>query len=384
MDRTLYDADHESYRATVRQFFEREVVPHLAEWDEQRLIDRGLYAVAAKQGIYGVEIPEQYGGSGVSDYRYRLIVSEEAERVHATAINVTLGLADDIVLAYLLTLTTEEQKQRWLPGIAAGQLVGAIAMTEPGAGSDLRGIRTTAVRDGDGWRLSGSKTFITSGITADLVIVAAQDVEQPGRLSLFVVEEGMAGFTRGRKLAKVGLAAQDTAELFFDDVRIPAENLIGTPGRGLSHLMANLPRERLGIIAQSYTLARTVYETTREYCFTRRAFDGPIGDLQTVRFTLAEIETELDVAQAYLDQSVLAFNAGVLSAVEAAKGKWYVSELAKRVVDRCVQLHGGYGYMMEYPVARAFVDARVQTIYGGTTEIMKEIIGRDIAARSRA
>jgi alkylation response protein AidB-like acyl-CoA dehydrogenase len=382
MERTLYEPDHEAYRQVVREFFEREVVPHLEQWDDDHLIDRSIFPIAAKQGIFGLEIPEEYGGSGVRDYRYRLIVSEEAERAHATALNVTLGLIDDLVLSYFLELATPEQSQRWLPGIASGELLGALAMTEPGAGSDLRGIRTTARPDGDGWLLTGSKTFITSGISADLVIVAARDEEIPGKLSLFVVERDMPGFTRGRKLKKVGLQSQDTAELFFDDVRIPAENLLGTRGKGLNHLMSNLARERLGIVATAYATARAVYEVTRTYCFERTAFGGPIGDLQTIRFTLAEIETELDVAEAYVDASVRAFNAGTLSAVDASKGKWYISELAKRVVDRCVQLHGGYGYMLEYPVARAYTDVRIQTIYGGTTEIMKEIVGRDIAARS--
>jgi len=380
--RDLYEPDHDSYRASVREFFEREVAPHYLKWEQDRLVDRDVFPIAAKQGIYALEIPEEYGGSGVRDYRFRLIVCEESARVHTTSFNVTLGLMDDIVIGYLLGLTTSEQKQRWLPGTASGELLGAIAMTEPGAGSDLRGITTHARRDGDAWILNGSKTFISSGTSADLVIVAARTDSAEGGYSLFVVERDMPGFIRGRKLDKVGLHAQDTAELFFEDVRIPAENLLGVEGRGLAHMMSNLPRERLGIVAYSYASARSIFEVTKQYCFERTAFGGPIGGLQSVRFSLAEMATELDVAEAYVDRTVRAFNDGTLTPVDAAKGKWYLSELQNRIVDRCLQLHGGYGYMVEYPVARAFVDSRVQTIFGGTTEIMKEIIGRDLAPKT--
>jgi len=384
MDRGLYDADHDAYRSTVREFFEREVVPNAEQWDADRLIDRTVFPTAAKQGVYALEVPAAYGGADVHDYRYRMVVNEEAARVNAASLNLTLALFDDIVLGYLTDLTTEEQKQRWLPRFVAGELVTAIGMTEPGAGSDLRGIRTTARRGGKDaiWILNGSKTFISSGTNADLVIVAARTESEAGGFSLFAVEAGMDGFERGRKLDKVGLHAQDTAELFFNDVHIPAENLIGTEGRGLAHLMVNLPRERLGIIASAYAFARSVYDLTHAYCFERKAFGNRIGDLQHIRFVLAEIATELDVTEAYVDRCVRAFNAGTLTPVDAAKGKWYVSELQTRTVDRCVQLYGGYGYMLEYPVARAFIDSRVQTIYGGTTEIMKEIIGRDLTPKA--
>jgi alkylation response protein AidB-like acyl-CoA dehydrogenase len=384
MRRDLYTDDHEQYRQTVREFLAREVIPHYHRWEDERGMDRQALAAARKQGISGLEVPEEYGGAGVSDYRYRMVVCEEVARAHATTFTVTLGLQDDLVLHYLLDLTTEEQKRRWLPGFATGDVIGALAMTEPGTGSDLQGIRTTARRDGDSWLLNGQKTFISSGITADLIIVAARTDPEAGSrgFSLLVVEDGMPGFTRGRKLDKLGLHGQDTAELFFEDVRVPQANLLGTEGRGLQHLMNHLARERLGIIAQSMTGARAVYEVTRDYCFQRKAFGQPIGDFQTTRFALAEMETELDIAQAYTDKCVLAYNAGELTPVDAAKGKWWISEMQKRIVDRCLQLHGGYGYMMEYPVARAYADTRIQTIYGGTTEIMKEIIGRDIAARS--
>ncbi|MEV5558371.1 acyl-CoA dehydrogenase family protein [Nonomuraea wenchangensis] len=384
MRRELYTEDHEEYRRTVREFLAREVVPHYRRWEEERRMDRGVLAAARRQGIAGLEVPEEYGGAGVKDYRYRMVVCEEVARVHATTFTVTLGLQDDLVLNYLLDLTTEEQKRRWLPGFAGGDVIGALAMTEPGTGSDLQGMRTSARRDGDSWVLNGQKTFISSGITADLVIVAARTDPEAGSrgYSLFVVEDGMPGFTRGRQLDKLGLHGQDTAELFFEDVRVPQANLLGAEGQGLRYLMSHLARERLGIIAQSMTGARAVYELTRDYCFQREAFGRRIGDFQATRFALAEMETELDIAQAYTDRCVLAHNAGELTPVDAAKGKWWISELQKRVVDQCLQLHGGYGYMLEYPVARAFADTRIQTIYGGTTEIMKEIIGRDLAARS--
>ncbi|MER7366991.1 acyl-CoA dehydrogenase family protein [Nonomuraea wenchangensis] len=384
MRRELYTEDHEEYRQTVREFLAREVVPHYRRWEEERGMDRGVLAAARRQGVAGLEVPEEYGGAGVKDYRYRMVVCEEVARVHATTFTVTLGLQDDLVLNYLLDLTTEEQKRRWLPGFAGGDVIGALAMTEPGTGSDLQGMRTSARRDGDSWLLNGQKTFISSGITADLVIVAARTDPEAGSrgYSLFVVEDGMPGFTRGRQLDKLGLHGQDTAELFFEDVRVPQANLLGAEGQGLRYLMSHLARERLGIIAQSMTGARAVYELTRDYCFQREAFGRRIGDFQATRFALAEMETELDIAQAYTDRCVLAHNAGELTPVDAAKGKWWISELQKRVVDQCLQLHGGYGYMLEYPVARAFADTRIQTIYGGTTEIMKEIIGRDLAARS--
>jgi alkylation response protein AidB-like acyl-CoA dehydrogenase len=381
MERTLYTADHEAYRETVREFLAREVVPHHDQWEEDRWIDRSVFVEAAKNGIYGLQIPEEYGGPGEPDYRYRMVVAEEIAKVHALSFALTVSLQDDLVLHYLLDLTNEEQKQRWLPGFARGELIGALAMTEPGTGSDLRGIRTHARRDGDDWVLNGAKTFISSGIMSDVVIVAAVTNPEGGSrsLSLLVVERDMPGFTRGRKLDKIGLPAQDTSELFFEDVRVPAANMLGEEGQGLQQLMSHLPRERLGVAVKAIANCTTIFEVTRKYCFDRQAFGQAIGDFQHVRFELAEMATEIDIAQTYVDRSILAFNEGKLSPVDAAKGKWYVSELQKTVMDRCLQLHGGYGYMTEYPVARAFMDTRVQTIYGGTTAIMKEIIGRDLA-----
>ncbi|MDV6268552.1 acyl-CoA dehydrogenase family protein [Rhodococcus globerulus] len=381
MRRTLFTEDHEAYRDSVREFIAREVSPHYDDWEANRLVDRSAWLAAGKMGIVGLAVPEQYGGSGELDYRYRYIVAEEIARSATTSFGAGLGLQDDIVIPYIADLGTDEQKQRWLPGMAAGEIICAIAMTEPGTGSDLQGIKTTAVRDGDDWILNGQKTFITSGIHADIVIVAARTDPSAGSrgFSLLVVERGMEGFTRGRKLHKVGLAGQDTAELSFENVRVPASNLLGTEGGGLIHLMERLPRERLSIAVSAICVARAAYEWTKAYAFDRSAFGKPIGDFQNTRFALAEMLTEIDVTQAYVDNAVLAINDGELSAVEAAQAKWWASELQKRVVDRCVQLHGGYGYMMEYPIGRAYVDSRIQTIYGGTTEIMKEIIGRDIA-----
>ncbi|WP_059020744.1 acyl-CoA dehydrogenase family protein [Mycobacterium sp. M26] len=382
MKRSLYDADHEAYRETVREFLAREVAPYQHDWDNERWIDRSVFGRAAKSGIYALQIPEEYGGAGEDDYRYRMIVCEEVSRINALSFGLTVSLQDDLVLHYLIDLTNDEQKARWLPGFAAGDLIGALAMTEPGAGSDLRGIRTTARQEGDNWILNGQKTFISSGIMSDVLVVAARTNPEGGSnsLSLFVVERDTPGFERGRKLDKIGLPAQDTAELFFRDAVVPATNLLGEPGKGLQYLMSHLPRERLGVTAKAMATTRAIYQMTVEYCQSRQAFGGPLTDKQHIRFELAELATEIDVAEAYTDKSVLAYNAGELTPVDAAKGKWYVSELQKRVIDRCLQLHGGYGYMLEYPVARAYLDTRIQTIYGGTTEIMKEIIGREIAA----
>ena len=380
MIRDLYTDDHELYRESVREFLAREVVPNKDKWDDARWIDREVFARAAAQGLYAIQIPEEYGGSGESDYRYRMVVCEEIARVNALSFGLTVALQDDLVLAYLLGLTDDEQKKRWLPGFTAGELIGALAMTEPGTGSDLKNIATTAVREGDNWIINGQKTFISSGIMADLVVLAVRTRANAGSrgLSLFVVERDTPGFERGRKLDKIGLPGQDTAELFFDNAVVPAANMLGEEGHGMHYLMGHLPRERLGVSAMAIATSSAMLDTTIEYCKNRTAFGQPIADFQHVSFELAEMATEVDVARAYVDRSVLAYNAGQLTAVDAAKGKWYVSELQKRVVDRCLQLHGGYGFMAEYAVGRAYLDTRVQTIYGGTTAIMKQIIGRDL------
>ncbi|RBY89236.1 acyl-CoA dehydrogenase family protein [Blastococcus sp. TF02A-30] len=378
MQSALYEAEHEAFRASVQEFLAKEVVPHHAAWEEAGQVDRSVWLKAGQQGLLGMDVPEEYGGGGVKDFRYNAILAAEVSRVGASGLGFTLH--NDVVAPYLLELCTEEQKQRWLPRFTSGEMITAIAMSEPGAGSDLQGLKTTARRDGDDWILNGSKIFITNGILSDLVIVVARTDPEAGArgFSLLAVERGMAGFERGRKLDKVGMKAQDTAELFFEDVRVPAANFIGTEGHGFFHLMANLPQERLSIAAVAVAASRIVLDTTIQYCKDRTAFGRPIGSFQHNRFVLAEMETEVSIAEVFLEKAILEHNAGRFTVEDAAKAKWWTTELQKRVVDQCVQLHGGYGYMLEYPVAKAFLNSRVQTIYGGTTEIMKEIIGRSL------
>jgi alkylation response protein AidB-like acyl-CoA dehydrogenase len=374
----LYEADHEAFRAMVRDFLAKEVVPHHAAWEDAGEVDRSVWLKAGQQGLLGMDVSEEFGGGGVKDFRYNAIIAAEVSRVGASGLGFTLH--NDVVAPYLTELTTDEQKRRWLPGFVSGELITAIAMSEPGAGSDLQGLRTTAVRDGDDWILNGSKTFITNGILADLVLVVARTDSDAGArgFSLLAVERGMPGFERGRKLDKVGMKAQDTAELFFEDVRVPAANLVGEEGQGFIHLMTNLPQERLSIAAVAVAASRIVLDLTVQYCKDRLAFGRKIGSFQHNRFVLAEMETEVSVAEVFLEKAIGEHNAGRLTIEDAAKAKWWTTELQKRVVDQCVQLHGGYGYMLEYPVAKAYLDSRVQTIYGGTTEIMKEIIGRSL------
>ena len=378
MHSALYEAEHEAFRAMVRDFLAKEVVPNHAAWEEAGVVDRSVWLKAGAQGLLGMDVPEEFGGGGVKDFRYNAILAAEVTRVGASGLG--FALHNDVVAPYLLDLGTDEQKARWLPKFTNGELITAIAMTEPAAGSDLQGLQTTARRDGDEWVLNGSKTFITNGINADLVIVVARTDPEAGArgFSLLVVERGMPGFERGRNLDKIGLKAQDTAELFFDDVRIPAENVLGTEGQGFFHLMANLPQERLSIAAVAVAASRIVLDLTVQYCKDRSAFGRSIGTFQNTRFELAEMHTEVSIAETYLEKAILEHNAGRFTAEDAAMAKWWTTELQKRVVDRCLQLHGGYGYMLEYPVARAFLDSRIQTIYGGTTEIMKEIVGRSL------
>ncbi|GLW10485.1 acyl-CoA dehydrogenase [Microtetraspora sp. NBRC 13810] len=377
MRRDLFDEEHLLFRDTVREFMAREVAPHHAQWEKDGIVPREIWKRAGELGMFGFGVPEEYGGAGITDFRYNAVILEEILRIGATGLGFSLH--NDVMAPYLTDLTDEEQKQRWLPGFASGELITAIAMTEPGAGSDLQGIRTTAVRDGDHYVVNGQKTFITNGINADLVVVVAKtDPEKGARgTTLLVVERGMEGFGRGRNLEKVGMHAQDTAELFFEGVRVPVANRLGDQdGQGFYQLMRNLPQERLSIAVAAVATAETVLDLTVEYCRDRTAFGHSIGGFQNTRFVLAELATEVEIARHYVDKCVLALNAGELTAVDAAKAKWWTTELQTRLIDRCLQLHGGYGYMMEYPVARAWLDSRVQTIYGGTTEIMKEIIGR--------
>jgi alkylation response protein AidB-like acyl-CoA dehydrogenase len=382
MRRTSFDPEHLDYRESVRRFIAEEITPHHAEWEREQIVPRELFARAAQVGMLAMQVPEQYGGAGVEDFRFNQILSEEAgiAGVPGSALGITLH--NDICLPYFLSFATEEQKQRWLPGIADGSLITALAMTEPEMGSDLASLRTTAMSDDDGatYVVNGSKTFITNGINADLIIVAARTdpTQRHAGISLLVLERGMEGLERGRNLEKVGMHAQDTAELFFSDVHVPAENVLGALGQGFRHMTHNLAQERLSIAIAAVGAARGALDETLAYVKQRNAFGKPVGEFQHSRFLLAEMATEIELATSFCDQAVLALNDGELTAADAAMAKWWSTELQGRVIDGCVQLHGGYGYMLEYPIARAFVDARVTRIYGGTTEIMKEIVGRSL------
>jgi alkylation response protein AidB-like acyl-CoA dehydrogenase len=376
VERQLFDADHDAFRETVRAFCDKEIVPHHDAWEEAGIVPRELWTAAGQTGLLGFMVPEEYGGGGVRDFRFNAVLLEEAARAHASGVGFSLHT--DIVSAYLLDYANDEQKARWLPGFCSGETITAIAMSEPGAGSDLQGIQTTARRDGDHYVLNGQKTFISNGILADLVIVVAKTDPDAGAqgISLIVVERGMDGFDRGRNLDKIGLKAQDTAELFFDNVRVPATNLLGEEGQGFAYLMQKLPQERLAIAVIAVAACENVLDETLRYVKERTAFGRPIGSFQNSRFVLAELATEIQIARVFVDRCVTELNAGTLTVAEAAMAKWWTTELQKKVVDRCLQLYGGYGFMTEYPIAKAYLDTRVQTIYGGTTEIMKEIIGR--------
>jgi alkylation response protein AidB-like acyl-CoA dehydrogenase len=378
--RTLYDAEHEDVRALVREFVERHVRPRHEEFLAAKAFPRDLWIEAGKQGLLGLQIPEEYGGGGVvEDYRFTAAAAEELSAFSA-ALSSCFGIHADVVPPYLVDLGTPEQKQRWLPGMTTGEIWTAIGMTEPGGGSDLKALKTTAVRDGDVYVVNGSKTFITNGYSADLVVTAVRT--DPGKgsrgISLLAIETGMPGFTRGRKLDKVGQEESDTAELFFADVRVPVANRIGEEGQGFVAMMERLPQERIGAAVSNLAQARAILLETIEYAKQRRAFGQPIGSFQHNKFLLAELVTKLEVAQAYVDAGVLAHCARELSAVDAAKAKWWSSQVQNEILDACVQLYGGYGYMNEYRVARAWRDARVTKIWAGSNEIMKELIGRDL------
>jgi acyl-CoA dehydrogenase len=378
MRRSIFSDEHDQFRATARAFFEKECVPYTEEWERDGKVSREAWHKAGAAGLLGWEAPEEYGGLGIRDYRFNAIVSEEM--FGTGAVGIGLGVQNDIMAAYLVGLTTDEQKKRWLPGFTSGGIVTSIAMSEPAAGSDLAGMKTTARRDGDHYVINGQKTFISNGLLSDLVLVAAKTDTSAGHkgISLFGVETTTPGFSRGRKLDKIGQRSADTAELFFDDVRVPAENLVGEENRGFYHLVSNLPSERLGIATYAVAMARRAFDLTVEYVSDRKAFGREIGKFQVNRHFLAEMKTKLDVAQTYLDQCVLAANEGELTAQEAAGLKWWTSEVQWEIMDRCLQLHGGYGYINEYEVARLWRDSRVQRLYGGTTEIMKDLVGRSM------
>jgi alkylation response protein AidB-like acyl-CoA dehydrogenase len=380
VERTLFDDEHDLFRDSVRAFIAKELVPHHEAWEEAGIVDRDLFTKAGAQGFLGMSAPQEHGGGGVDDFRYSVVIAEEIQLAGVNAAGLGWTLHNDICLPYFLTLCTPEQQARWLPGICSGELITAIAMTEPGIGSDLASMSTTAQRDGDRYLVSGSKTFITNGINADLVITAVKTdpAQRHAGMSLLVLERGMAGFERGRNLDKIGMHAQDTAELFFDDVAVPVANRLGEEGSGFGSLVTKLPQERLSIAVTAVAAARRALEVTLEYVKERTAFGQPIGSFQNSRFRLAEIATEVEIAQTFVDRGVVALDDGNLTAEEAAMAKWWCTELQKRTPDTCLQLHGGYGYRAEYPIARAYADARITTIYGGTTEIMKEIIGRSL------
>jgi alkylation response protein AidB-like acyl-CoA dehydrogenase len=375
---TILEQEHEDFRQSVRTFLEKEVVPHHAQWEGDGQVSREVWRRAGDAGLLCFDVDEQYGGAGVKDFRYNMVVAEEMCRAGASGPGFPVHT--DIIVPYISQLGTDEQKRRWLPGLVSGELISAIAMTEPGAGSDLQGIRTTAVDRGDHYVLNGAKTFISNGILSDVVIVVCRTNPDAGHqgISLLVVERGMEGFDRGRNLDKVGMKAQDTAELFFDDVRVPKENLLGEEGSGFVSLMLNLPQERISIATMAVAAVERMLDLSLEYARTREAFGKPIGSFQHNRFLLAEMATEAHIARVFVNDCVLRLNEGKVDTALASMAKWWTTELQKRATDAAVQLHGGYGYMLEYPVAKAFLDGRIQTIYGGTTEIQKEIIGRSL------
>ncbi|MDX1992157.1 MAG: acyl-CoA dehydrogenase family protein [bacterium] len=376
MLRTIFNDEHRMFRDSVRRFVEKEIKPYHEQWEKDGLVPRDLWRKAGAQGYLCMDVPEDYGGGGIDDFRYNLILVEEL--TYANTTGPGFSLHNDVAIPYLLRYGTDEQKRRWLPKCATGENILAIAMTEPGGGSDLANIQTRAIRDGDCYILNGSKTFITNGINNDLVIVACKTdpTKHHDGLSLIVVERGMEGYTRGRNLEKVGWHAQDTAELFFQDVRVPLENLLGGEGQGFYYLVQNLPQERLVIAAGALAAAEAALDWTIAYCKEREAFGRPIGTFQNSRFKLAEMKTEITIGRVYLDRCVMEHLDGNLSGVEAAQAKWWATDLQNRVVDQCLQLFGGYGYMLEYPIAKAYLDMRWGPIGGGTNEIMKDLIGR--------
>lgn len=384
MQRDLFTQDHEAFRELARDFVEREVVPHYPEWEKAGRMPRQVFKQMGSLGMLGMAIPEQFGGGGVPDYRYNVVLQEEAARALVTLSTVRTQL--EVILPYFLHYANEEQRKRWFPGLAAGELLTAVAMTEPGTGSDLAGVRTTAVRrvdsEGPHWILNGAKTFITGGMQADLVIVVARTSTDPDNrrkgLSLFVVEDGMPGFTRGRELEKMGCKVQDTAELSFVDVRVPATNMLGEEGEAFSYLGHNLPQERLTVAVGSVAQARSAIAAAIDYTKSRKAFGTPVASFQNTKFELAACSTEVEAAQAMLDRAVALHVQGQLSGADAARVKLFCTEMQQRVVDRCLQLFGGYGYMMEYPIARLYTDARVARIYAGTSEVMKVIIAKSL------
>jgi alkylation response protein AidB-like acyl-CoA dehydrogenase len=378
LKRDLFDDEHKLFADTVGRFIAGEVAPYHPQWEQDGIVPRALWHQAGEMGLLCMDVPEAYGGGGVDDFRYNVILTEMMTRANCTGPGFSLH--SDVAVPYILHYASEEQKHRWLPSLCTGEKIIAIAMTEPGGGSDLAGMQTRAIRDGDCYVLNGSKTFITNGIHADYVIVACKTdpTQAHSGVSLLVVERGMAGFTRGRNLEKVGWHAQDTAELFFEDVHVPVDNLIGEEGMGFMYLVSQLPQERLIIAVGALAAAEAALSWTIDYCKEREAFGRPIGKFQHNRFKLAEMQTEITIGRVFVDECIRRHNTGDLSAIDAAQAKYWCTDLQQRVVDQCVQLHGGYGYMLEYPIAQAYLDMRWGPIGGGTNEIMKDMIGKAI------
>jgi len=382
MQRTIFEPEHEQFRDSVRKFMQAEVGPHADRWREAGMVDREVYLKAGEQGLLCVFADEKYGGAGIDDLRFDQIIVEENMRYGD--IGFYINLHNDLVAPYIHKLCNQEQKDRFMPGIVSGETILAVAMTEPSTGSDLAGMKTRAVEKGDHWVLNGAKTYISNGILGDLIVVAARtDPDRPHGISLFLVERGMEGFERGRKLEKMGLKSQDTAELFFNDLKVPQKNLIGEAGQGFKYLAQMLAQERLIAAIGFMATAQTAFDLTLEYVKERRAFGKPIGAFQNTRFKMAQMRAELDMAQTYVDQCVLLLNDKTLTAEDASAAKLLTSELEGRVMDECVQLHGGAGYMEEYRISRMFTDARISRIFAGTSEIMLEIIGRGLGLDER-
>jgi len=379
MERVIFNEDHHAFRASAKEYCDRSLVPRLEQFLEEKTIDRAAWLEAGKQGFLGLDVPEEYGGSSVGDYRFNAVFAEEVSKVSAS-LSSCFGIHFDCAAPYLVDLGTEEQKQRWLPRFCAGELIAAIGMTEPSGGSDLAALKTTAKKADGGWVVNGSKTFITNGDMADLVIVAARTDPAKGAkgITLFVIEDGMAGFARGRKLDKVGQTESGTSELFFEDVFVPDANVLGEVDRGFVHMMERLAQERVGAGVSNIAHARQLLDETIDYVKQRKAFGQAVGSFQYNKFLIAELVTKAEVTQAYVDNAIVAHDEDRLSAVDAAKVKWWSAEVQNEILDACVQLHGGYGYMNEYRVARAWRDARVTKIWAGSNEIMKELIGRDL------
>lgn len=378
LPRTIYEAEHIEFRRTVRNWIESEIAPNHEQWERDGIVPRSVWEDAGMRGFLGIAVPEIYGGGGSEDFRFAAIISEEIGFAGVVGGAHGFTVHNDIVLPYILSLADDEQKMRWLPKMVSGKYIGALAITEPNTGSDMGAIKTTALLDGDEYIVNGSKTFISNGINSDVIVAAVRTSPDLGKkgISLLVIERGMSGFERGRNLEKIGKHSQDTAELFFNDMRVPASNLLGLEGDGMKYLMHNLAQERLSIAVDAVAVAVAALDWTQAYTKERTAFGQNLSQFQNTKFVMAELFAEVQIGQVYVDRCIELHNKKELDATQAAVAKFWLTEMQNKVVDRCLQLHGGYGYMREYPIARAWLDSRIQTIYGGTSEIMKEVISR--------